>query len=71
MSYGEDLRRCDALEMINRSILLCKMIQALEVVLSQFDLEPDIWMIYIYLVQTQKYIDSQDFVQTVSTKTSS
>ena len=40
----------EALEMIRKSLLLCKMIQALEALelfLSQFDLEPDIWMLYI------------------------
>ena len=33
--------------MISESLLLRKMIQALGIFLRQFDLEPDIWMLYI------------------------
>ena len=33
--------------MISKSLLLRKMIQALEIFLSQFDLEFDIWMLYV------------------------
>ena len=36
-----------ALEMLSKSLLMSKMIQALELVLSKFEREPDVWMLYM------------------------